>query len=79
LLKQLTIERRARGVGIGNNLPLGESDHQLFWQTPLQDPTKRHGHDMVIVDVVESDYLMRHSGPKSANPTGVDGDSLAAD
>ena len=78
LFEQLAIERRACAIGVGNNLALRQRGQQMLGQPPLQDPAKRHRHDIVEVDIVESDDLMRHSGPKRRDAAGLNGDALAA-
>ena len=76
LFEQLAIEGRTRRVGISNNLALSESEHQLFRQTPLQDPAKGDRHDMVKIYVMELDDLMRNRRPENADSTRMYRDAL---
>ena len=63
---------------VGNNLALRQRRQQMLGQPPLQDPAERHGHDIVEVDVVERDDLMRHRGPKRRDAAGLNRNALAA-
>ena len=78
LFEQTLIELGAIGAGVGDDLALGERGHQLLGQPPLQDPAERHGDDIVEIDFVEGDDLVRHRGPERGDAARLHGDALAA-
>ena len=78
LLEQLAIERRAISLGVGHDSALRQRREQVFGNPPLQDPAERHGDDVVVVDVVETDDLVRHGGPKRRHAARMNGHALPA-
>ena len=78
LFEQTLVELGAIGARVGDHLTLGERGHESLGQAPLQDPAEGNGHDVVVIDFVESDDLMRHGGPKSGDAARLHGDALAA-
>ena len=78
LLEQLAVQSGAGALGFSNDLALGERGEHMLGQPPLQDPAERHRDDVVIIQLVKADDLMRDGRPEGGHAAGFDGHALSA-